>query len=306
MRAFSLQLIFLLALSLSPAKALVKDVNGTLTYQTTAPTEAEIAGWTAGWATGGITGWDYVGAVNGASGVYLGNGWVLTAGHVGAGSFVLNGSAYSVISGSAQAVLNQDGTAADLTLFRLTLAPNLPVLSIATARPTAFSANRTGSSAVMIGFGGGQGKTWGLDSVTQIDVPVQVNGFTSTDFEVDFGTTTIGHGANTASITNDFRLVVGDSGGGDFIYDAASASWKLAGINEALDAQNDGFLVQLSEYAAQINAVIAVPEPGAASLLACGVWALMRRPRRANGRLTIANRVCGACVKERGQSCAAW
>jgi hypothetical protein len=132
----------------------------------------------------------------------------------------------------------------------------------------------------MIGFGGGQGKTWGIDTVTQIDVPVQVNGFTSIDFEVDFGTTTITHGANTSSITNDYRLVVGDSGGGDFIYDVASSSWKLAGINESLDDQNNGFLVQLSEYAAQINALIAVPEPAAAGLLACGLLALVRRPRK--------------------------
>jgi hypothetical protein len=284
MRAFSLQLFFLLALSLPPAKAVVKDAGGTVTLKTTAPTEADVAGWTTGWGAAGITGWDYVGTVNGGSGVYLGNGWVLTAGHVGAAPFVLNGTSYAVVSGSAQGVLNPGGTAADLALFRLTLWPNLPSLPIATAKPTAFSENSAGSSVVMIGYGGGQGETWGLNTVTQVDVPVQANGFTSTDFEVDFGTTTVGQGANTSSIRNDFRLVVGDSGGGDFIYDSAAARWTLAGINEALDDRNNGFLVQLSDYAAQINSVISVPEPTAAGLLACGVLALGRRFGRHGAR----------------------
>jgi hypothetical protein len=279
MRAFSLQLFVLCALALSAAHAVVQDVGGTVTFKTAAPTETDIPGWTSGWGAAGVSGWDYVGLVNGASGVYLGNGWVLTAAHVGGGAFVLNGSSYAMASGSAHAVLNQDGTAADLTLFRLTLSPSLPALSIATARPTAFTANRAGSSAVMIGYGGGQGETWGVDTVTQIDVPVQVNGFTSTDFEADFGTTTISRGANSTSVTNEFRLVVGDSGGGAFIYDSASSSWKLAGINEAVDDQNNGFLVQLSDYATQITTVTSVPEPTAAGLLACGLLALMRRGR---------------------------
>jgi hypothetical protein len=204
---------------------------------------------------------------------------VLTAAHVGTGSFVLNGSSYPLEAGSAHSVLNQDGTTADLALFRLTLAPSLPSLTITTAAPTPFSATAAGSLAVMIGYGGGQGETWGHDTVTQVDVPVDVNEFTSTDFEVDFGTTTVGQGANTSSITNDYRLVVGDSGGGDFIYDPATATWKLAGLNESLDEQNNGFLVQLSTYAAQINSVVAVPEPATAGLLACGLLALMRRPR---------------------------
>jgi hypothetical protein len=39
-------------------------------------------------------GWSYVGQLNGASCVYLGNGWVLTAGHVGEGTVSLNGTAY--------------------------------------------------------------------------------------------------------------------------------------------------------------------------------------------------------------------
>jgi hypothetical protein len=52
------------------------------TYQTAAPGNAQVANWNSGWAASGITGWNYVGEINGgASATYLGNGWVLTAGH---------------------------------------------------------------------------------------------------------------------------------------------------------------------------------------------------------------------------------
>ena len=40
-------------------------------------------------------GWSNVGTLGGASCVYLGNGWVLTAGHVGEGTVNLNGTAYN-------------------------------------------------------------------------------------------------------------------------------------------------------------------------------------------------------------------
>ena len=47
-------------------------------------------------------GFDNVGSVNGLSGVYLGNGWVLTAGHVGSGPMVFGGVTYSPGPGSFQ------------------------------------------------------------------------------------------------------------------------------------------------------------------------------------------------------------
>ena len=40
-------------------------------------------------------GFGYVGKLNGSTGVYLGYGWVLTANHVGAGTFALDGTNYS-------------------------------------------------------------------------------------------------------------------------------------------------------------------------------------------------------------------
>ena len=74
------------------------------TYQTVAPTGADISGWKSGWGGSGITGWNYVGQISGgASATYLGNGWVLTTGHVGPGDFDLDGNSYSEVVGSAQA-----------------------------------------------------------------------------------------------------------------------------------------------------------------------------------------------------------
>jgi hypothetical protein len=56
---------------------------------------------------------NHVGIVNnGESGVYLGNyhgkSWVLTANHVGLGSFGLGGITYSAVAGSAHQLLNPD------------------------------------------------------------------------------------------------------------------------------------------------------------------------------------------------------
>jgi len=59
------------------------EMNGA--YDTTAPTSANIPNWNTGWPASNATGWNYVGQDNGSSAVYLGNGWVLTAAHVGAG-----------------------------------------------------------------------------------------------------------------------------------------------------------------------------------------------------------------------------
>jgi len=91
--------------------------NGS-SYQTTAPTDTQAPNWTTGWGGGGITGWNYVGQVNGASGVYLGNGWVLTAAHVGMGNFILSGNTYEAVAGSSHSISNSNGTV-DVVLFQI-------------------------------------------------------------------------------------------------------------------------------------------------------------------------------------------
>lgn len=51
-------------------------------------------------------GWNYLGYLNGASGIYLGSGWVLTAAHVGTGNFRLGGISYSPLSNSTVQITN--------------------------------------------------------------------------------------------------------------------------------------------------------------------------------------------------------
>jgi len=238
-------------------------------YDTTEPTNSQVSNWTNNWNLGtGITGWDYVGQVAGfASGVYLRNGWVLTAGHVGAGTFDLAGTSYAAIAGtthSIQTTVGNTGTA-DLVLFQIANPPNLAGLTLSTSTPTV-----NFSKAVMVGYGGGQGETWGYDTVTSKNIGVNVNSFYSIDFEAAYGTPT----------SNVSHLVSGDSGGGDFIY--TSNHWTLAGINEAIDGSNNSYMVDLSYYYTQINAVTAVPEPGIAGWLgaAAASLPLLSRLRR--------------------------
>ncbi|MEI9895149.1 MAG: trypsin-like serine protease [Chthoniobacter sp.] len=267
--------------SLVPVMAVENGSNSS--FNATAPTGADILNWDTGWTQpegqSGITGWNYVGTVAGgggtASGVYLGNNWVLTAGHVGPGTFTLGGMDYQVVAGSAQGITDANGMA-DMTLFQIQTAPNLPSLSIATSAPTALSLFQSGSKVAMLGYGTSSGfaETWGLNTVTQTGVTVPLDGtsFVSKDFETAYGTTTMG--ANSA--TNNYLLFLGDSGGGDFIYNSAAAQWQLAGINEAVDPNNNNsYMVELSNYAPQINAIVAAPEPTSGVFLGCGLLALL-------------------------------
>ena len=284
--SFKALLCFLLVIAgaLPSARAVEKLVGATVSYNTTAPTGVDITNWSTGWPTGGVTGWDYVGIVAGgggaASGVYLGNNWVLTAAHVGAGTFTLGGISYTAV-GPGQGL---PSSTADVWLFQISSAPPLLAMPIAASPPTPFSLLDAGSSVAMIGFGDGgavTNKTWGLNTVTQTSQNVHLTDtpYTTTDFETDYGTTTFG----ISSVTNNYLLSLGDSGGGDFIYNSSTSKWELAGINEAVDGSNNSYMVQLSSYRTQINAIIATPEPSVATLLGLGVLGLWGR-RRGLGR----------------------
>lgn len=242
-------------------------------YVTTPPT---VSGWSTGWGTSndlnGITGWDYVGRVGSASGIYLGNGWVLTAAHVGIGNFTLSGVTYNAVSGSAQQV----DSPADLTLFQIASNPGLPTLTLA---DSSFSLTPYSSQAVLIGYGDGgsrTNKTWGQNTVTDINQTALVETYTSTDFEMRYGTTygtAAGYyGLGSApypfftTATNNSTLAVGDSGGGDFV--KVNGVWQLVGVNEAVNTTtHDSYSVQVSTYSTQIKQITSVPEASSTALL---------------------------------------
>jgi hypothetical protein len=209
--------------------------------------------------------WGNAGKVGGASGVFLGNyasgSWVLTAAHVatGAPGITLGGIFYAGVAGSGVRVLNPDNSPTDLQLFRITGAPALPTISLASARPA------VGAVMTAIGFGKVEGafKRWDVSVVAgaandvwteTVDVGASdyvghavVNGgglqrwgemfYRGNTLTFDIGTGT------TAAITTSFDPingstvgVGGDSGGPLFYSDAGG--WKLGGIFGSLAKLN--------------------------------------------------------------------
>ena len=252
----------LMVLSIPSAFAVENVVSGS--YYSSVPTDVQVSNWNEGWAqpatqpTGytNTTGWNYVGQINsgngtGNSATYLGNGWVLGAAHVGPGDFSLNSVNYPMVPNSAHYIGN-----ADLILFQVYPSPALPPLTFRSTDPS--------GKVVMIGYGhtdGSRTETWGCNtvSVDNQTVPLSQNGssYSSNDFET-----------YTDKIINKYQVVIGDSGGADFIYNSATKTWELAGINEADGTLSNGVgvsaFVQLplssnpsSSYAAQIQQIMA-------------------------------------------------
>jgi hypothetical protein len=291
-------LVLILAIAFASAARAVE--NGS-SYDTTAPTDSDISNWLTGWTQPAgeaegtyITGWNYVGQVqSGASGTYLGNGWVLTAGHVGAQSTItLDSEVYNMIPNSAY---NVDNGSVDLTFFQISTTSesdtvlDLPALTLSTTDPVAFAYGTPGSQVAMLGYGGGL-ESWGYNTVTSINQLVTPEGFSyvSNDFFTALGaiTSTNPSGPGSQSITNNAQLVGGDSGGGDFIYNSTTGQWELAGINEAVGTDNGQYIsafVQLDTYV--------VPEPSVSVLLPLSlalVWIMRTYLKMSQGRVARA------------------
>jgi hypothetical protein len=242
--------------------------------------------------------WNNIGTVNGSSGIYLGNGWVLTADHVGAGNFTLDGTTY-LWNGNAEIRLNNtDGSGpADLVMFQLTSRPTgVSQLAIASTSPTIgtsfynvgyglardtaeeyFNYNSTtkvftqtsNSSAAYQGFGyaSPNTKSWGQNSVA---------GFQS--YNIGFGNVNAFYSTFTG--TTD-QIVSGDSGGGVF-----NSAGVLIGVNDAIGTytnqpadtafitdQSD--LINIAPFYNQITQISQVPEPSTLALLAAWTGLLL-------------------------------
>lgn len=242
-------------------------------------TESTIISADSLWPSSGITGWNYVGQIGqnssnngGASGIYLGNGWVITAGHVGAGNFTLNNTTYSMVVGSAVSLTlsagvagNPTATISDLTMFQISSNPGLSALSISNSQMA------VGTPFVLIGYGTGnnsRAESWGYNTVAENDVQVSVDGYPyySEDFD-----SLASSGSGTGTVTS--YLQDGDSGGADFVY--SNGVWILAGMNEAIDkSTNTSYYVDLSSYSAEITSIMSAPEPGEETLFLTGVVSL--------------------------------
>ncbi|MDP3850431.1 MAG: hypothetical protein Q8Q59_08015 [Luteolibacter sp.] len=204
-----------------------------------------------------------IGVVNGASGIYLGNGWVLSANHVAPtlpATATFGASTYATEAGTFHRVTNPLGsglsTFTDIVLFRLGTDPGLPSLTIASSTPT------VATDVMMIGNGRTQEASltfWqrvvnpGLadDTWTPLAYPnalINAAGFKTTDTRtIRWGennvatngqTYSYGHGDvrsftttfNSGAKAQEAQGVAGDSGGGVFSTTDGGVTWTLSGM----------------------------------------------------------------------------
>lgn len=211
---------------------------------------------------GAGAGWNYVGNVNSASGVFLGghdgNYWVLTNAHVGVGQFNINGKTYDSIPGSTVRV-----GSADLILYKITVDEGDQLASLPALRLSSKASSlQTGSEVVMIGYGGvafnDEIKTWKVDTSTNpntwstnMDDP----GIIRSGYQVSAGvndnskkwaTNTLESFVsgnemirmNFSEISGEGQAVSGDSGGGIFYFNEEANAWELAGIMSFVSTLN--------------------------------------------------------------------
>lgn len=239
-----------------PAKAVVlADADGT--GNTTSPPD------TPGFAN--------VGEVNGLSGVYVRNGWVLTAGHVGEHPLVLAGETFTPFARSTVRFVNEDGSRADLIAFKLTTRPALPDLAITSAPPSRNASvtiigngRNRGPALSWMGHDGwswGTGRTirWGRNRISDVGELT----LDTRSFWLEFDTP-----GRPGAEDQEADVATGDSGGAAFIDSGASA--ELAGIifahttfpgqpaNSSLFG-NGAFVADLYAYREQILSVIDQP-----------------------------------------------
>ena len=220
------------------------------------------------------------------SGIYLGNGWVLTAAHVGAGWVWFGNTLYNAVANSTVQLTNPANqgytTNTDLVLYQIDGRPNLPSLSIESASPA------VNWNVIMIGNGrdrnaseafwtsswmaassaspyagyiwaATQNMRWGTNVISSVGIPEGVGVNSETAFATTF----------TGNTQYDAQGSSGDSGGAVFHKDA-SGQWELAGVMFAINnliGQPLGtsvfgdttFSADLSIYRNQILSVIGAP-----------------------------------------------
>jgi hypothetical protein len=219
------------------------------------------------------------------SGVYLGNRYVLTAGHVGLLTSVKVGLVDYLIDSSPAVAI---GTA-DMKLVRLASDPGLGGVRL-NSNPSA-----DGGAAHLVGYGVGRAsssllgsnpvtwgdsstaiKRWGTNFVDGTIGPALVGGYTSDLLRTQFNSNA---GANEAALT------IYDSGSA--LFRQIGSDWYLVGLGAYVQNSgyslastqfnskdsDDSYFIRISSYAGSSVMIggVLVPEPSSQSLLFVGV-----------------------------------
>lgn len=182
--------------------------------------------------------------------VYLGNGFALTARHVGMGEIFLRGEILPPIAGSQRPLLNVNGLPADAMLFQVALPAgfeDLPLLPIATEGP------RVGEKLLLIGYGRVREKVidvetdaheksfafswskkgekrWGTNRTTRVDETIGQDRWTTHSLAIAFDP------PGSPEVTpHEAQATVGDSGGAVFV--ERDGEWQLIGLMTSVTGQ---------------------------------------------------------------------
>lgn len=218
--------------------------------------------------------WKNLGQIERSTGIYLGNGYVLTAAHVGPGTFrAIDGKSYPAEETPVTLFKNHDGSLADLCMYRIRVKATDP-LALCPSVPLTTMPPRKGTPLVLVGGGAGAKKTgrrfvwnddyrvrWGLSAIEQVySVMMPTSRYTSYGFGTRFEKSSVR-----------CQAAPGDSGGAAFHFNRASSQWELAGVIVAVDSRfgaaefgNQTYLADPALFRRQL----AVSKSEAATLLA--------------------------------------
>ena len=235
---------------------------------------------------GGGVPWANVGSVNGGSGTYLGNGWVLTAAHVGAGPIAFDSGAFQP-DGRVIRLSNPDTSLADILLYHLILTPGLTGSVVSSSTPA------IGSLVDLVGYGRIRGSA---EQSFSTEYGPKSGFYWSPNGTKSYGRNLIQTGVTTRTLLGvgsfrgfildftppDAQVATGDSGGAVFYKN--SATWELAGMIEALASfvyplpasvyGDESWIMDLPTYKSQIDALVSSTAGGASWTGANGsTWA---------------------------------
>ncbi|MBK8476359.1 MAG: hypothetical protein IPL39_08560 [Opitutaceae bacterium] len=227
----------------------------------------------------------------GGDGIYIGHGWMITAGHTGfGGGATIDGGFYDAYLGSDIRLRTLDGAGdTDLRMYRLKSSPPLPAINVID------TSLAPGTAVTLIGSGLRRGAAVKYDAAWHLNgTPVAYTGFlfgteigvkswgtnritSGVDYDDGYGMARCytadftAPGSGSTATADETLIAVGDSGGS--MWASVVGEWRLAGVLidlGVLPGQNWGeaaihgdwtYAVDLAPYRPQIDALLALSTP---------------------------------------------